>query len=123
VASAEVLEIIVSIGGYIVALRNPTHQYKNHIVVPRRDGIAVDILSREILDDLVDANFIEQGDCDHETGIIFKLTDSAREAAKTPLERYLKSKLVSLGYIWPENLEAKSLAWLEAEIRAIAPAA
>jgi hypothetical protein len=68
-AAAEILEIMISGGDYIVALRNPTHQYKNHIVVCRGDGVAVDILSRETLDDLVEANFIEQDDCDNETGI------------------------------------------------------
>jgi hypothetical protein len=71
---------------------------------------------------LVEANLVKQ-DGEDETKVIFKLTDYGREAAKTPLEQYLKAKLISLGYPWPENLEAKSIAWLEAETRAITPAA
>jgi hypothetical protein len=33
----------------------------------------------------------------------------------------LKAELVTLGYPWPDHLEGKSKAWLEAEIRAIRP--
>jgi hypothetical protein len=33
----------------------------------------------------------------------------------------LKAQLVTLGYPWPDHLEDKSKAWLEAEIRAIRP--
>jgi hypothetical protein len=33
----------------------------------------------------------------------------------------LKAELVTLGYPWPDHLEGKSKAWLEAEIRAIKP--
>jgi hypothetical protein len=31
----------------------------------------------------------------------------------------LKAQLLSLGYPWPENLEGKSIRWLEAEIGAL----
>ena len=33
----------------------------------------------------------------------------------------LKAQLVTLGYPWPDHLEGKSKAWLEAEIRALRP--
>jgi hypothetical protein len=33
----------------------------------------------------------------------------------------LKAELVTLGYPWPDHLEGKSKAWLEAEIRALRP--
>jgi hypothetical protein len=36
-----------------------------------------------------------------------------------PLKEALKAQLLSLGYPWPENLEGKSMRWLEAELRAI----
>ncbi len=121
--TAEILQRMVSMDGCIVVLRNPTPAYKKHIVVCGADGVAIDILSCEIFDDLIEANLVQQDHCENETKLIFKLTDYGREAAKTPLEKCLKAKLVSLGYPWPENLEAKSIAWLEAEIRAITPAA
>ena len=120
---AEILQRMVSVDGCIVVLRNPTPAYKKHIVVCRADGVAIDTLSCEIFDDLIKANLVQQDHYENETRLIFKLTDFGREAAKTPLERYLKEKLITLGYPWPENLEAKSIAWLEAEIRAITPAA
>jgi hypothetical protein len=118
---AEILQRMVSVDGWIVALRSPTPAYKKHIAVCRADGVAVDILSSEILDELVEANLVQEDHRENETKIFFKLTDDGRAAAKEPLEKYLKAKLVSLGYPWPDNLEAKSIAWLEAEIRAIAP--
>ena len=94
---AEILQRMVSVDGCIVVLRNPTPAYKKHIVVCRADGVAVDILSCEIFDDLIEANLVQQDHCENETKIIFKLTDYGREAAKTPLEKNLKEKLVSLG--------------------------
>jgi hypothetical protein len=42
----------------------------------------------------------------------------------TPLMKAKKAKkaeLVALGYPWPENLDDKSLAWLDTEIRAMTP--
>ena len=36
-----------------------------------------------------------------------------------PTQEALKTQLLSLGYPWPENLEGKSISWLEAEIRAL----
>ncbi len=92
-------------------------------MVGRADGVVIDNLSCEIFDDLIEANLAGQDHYENETELIFKLTDCGREAAKTPLEKYLKAKLITLGYPWPEDPEAKSIAWLEAEIRAIAPAA
>ena len=121
--TAEILQRMIFVDGRIVVLRNPTPAYKKHIVVCRADGSVIDNPSCEIFDDLIEANLVQQDRCENETKLIFKLTDFGREAAKTPLEKYLKAKLISLGYPWPENLEAKSIAWLEAEIRAITPAA
>jgi hypothetical protein len=120
--AAEILQLIASVGGCIAVLRRPTPQYKDHIAVCRADGVAIGILTREILDDLIKANLVKEAGED-ESKAIFELTDDGKEAAKTPLEKYLKSKLISLGYPWPDNLEAKSIAWLEAEISAITTAA
>jgi hypothetical protein len=39
----------------------------------------------------------------------------------TPLVKAMKAKLIALGYPWPENLEGKSLEWLDTEIRAMTP--
>ncbi|MDR3485655.1 MAG: hypothetical protein P4M05_12190 [Bradyrhizobium sp.] len=119
--TAEILRRMVSVDGCIVTLRAPTPAYKKHIVVCRTDGVVIDTLSCEILGDLIEANLVQQDQCENETKLIFKLTDFGREAAKTPLEKYLRAKLI--GYPCPENPEAKRIAWLEAEIRAITPAA
>ena len=115
--------MMVSAGGHIVVLRNPAPEYKKHIAVCRADDSVICVVSSEILDDLVEANFVKQDDCKSEVELIFRLTDCGREATRTPLEKYMVAKLISLGYPWPDNLEAKSIAWLEAEIRAITPAA
>jgi hypothetical protein len=121
ITTAEILRRIVFLDGYIVVLRSPTLAYKKHIAICRADGVAIDFLSYEILDYLVEANFVQEDHCENETKVFFKLTEYGREAAITPLEKNLKAKLISLGYPWPDNLEAKSIAWLKAEIRAIAP--
>lgn len=39
----------------------------------------------------------------------------------TPLMKAKKAKLIALGYPWPENLDDKSLFWLDTEIRAMTP--
>ena len=121
--TAESLQIMVSAGGHMVVLRSPAPEYEKHIAACRADDIAIGILSGEILDDLFEADFVKQDDCEDEARPIFRLTDWGREAVKTPLEKSPKAKLVSLGYPWPEHLEAKSIAWLEAETRAITPVA
>jgi hypothetical protein len=36
-------------------------------------------------------------------------------------KQFLKVELLNLGYPWPDHLEGKSKAWLEAEIRTIRP--
>jgi hypothetical protein len=46
--------------------------------------------------------------------------DSHRAPNAGPLAS-TKAKLIALGYPWPENLENKSLSWLQEEIRDIAP--
>jgi DNA-binding PadR family transcriptional regulator len=119
--TAEMLQLIASVGGYIVVLRSPTAKYKEYIAVCGADGVAISILTREILDGLVEANLVKR-DHEDESKVIFELTDYGKEAAKTPLEKYLTAKLISLGYPWPDNLENKSTAWLEAEIQSITPA-
>jgi hypothetical protein len=37
------------------------------------------------------------------------------------LKKSLQAELLGLGYPWPDNLEGRSISWLEAEIRAIKP--
>jgi hypothetical protein len=39
----------------------------------------------------------------------------------TPLVKAKKAKLIALGYPWPENLNDKSLEWLDTEIRVMTP--
>lgn len=117
---AEVLQLMISEGGHIAVLRGPTQEYKGFVTVCRGDGVAGSVLSREMLDELVKANFIKQHGRENESKLtLFKLTDDGREANKPAFEKCLKAKLVSLGYPWPENLEGKSVDWVEAEIRAI----
>lgn len=121
--TAEILQTMISENGHISVLRGPTPEYKEHICVCRADGVATGSLSREILYDLIEANFVKEHGPESESNLtIFTLTDYGREAAGLPFEKYLKAKLLSLGYPWPENLEGKSIAWLEAEIRAITSA-
>jgi hypothetical protein len=120
--TAELLQMMASVGGRIAVLQSPTPAYKDHIAVCRADGVAISILTREILDDLVESNLVKQDGGD-ESKAVFELTDYGKETARTPLEKYLKAKLISLGYPWPQNLDDKSIAWLEIEIRAITPAA
>jgi hypothetical protein len=121
-AIAEILQMMASAGGRIAVLRRPTPKYKDHIAVCRADGVAIGILTREVLDDLVESNLVKQEGGD-EGKAIFELTDYGKTTARTPLEKYLRAKLVSLGYPWPQSLDDKSIAWLEGEIRAITPAA
>jgi len=118
--TADVLQILASVGDCIAVLQSPTPAYKEHIAICRADGTAIDILTRETLDDLVAGNLVKQDGGD-DSKAIFRLTEYGKEAAKTPLETYLKAKLLSFGYPWPDNLEDKSIAWLEAEIRATSP--
>jgi hypothetical protein len=114
--------MMASVGGRIAVLQSPTPEYKEHIAVCRADGVAIGILTRDILDDLIEANLVKK-DAEDESKAIFRLSDSGKDAAKIPLKKYLKARLISLGYPWPDNLETKSIAWLEVEIRVITPAA
>jgi hypothetical protein len=126
----QILRALVSEDGDIAVLRGPTHEYTEHISVRRADGRAMRfavVCSREMLDDLVRANFVKQDGLENERQItMFKLTDDGRRAAElsliprvSPLKTSLKAKLLSLGYPWPDNLEGKSIAWLKAEIEII----
>ena len=74
---------MVFVDDCIVVLRNPTPAYEKHIVVCRADGVAIDILSCEIFDDLIEANLVQQDHCENETKIIFKLTDYGRKISKS----------------------------------------
>jgi hypothetical protein len=47
--------------------------------------------------------------------------DYPRLVPDAPLLRAKKAKPIALGYPWPENLEGRSLSWLEAEIRDMTP--
>jgi hypothetical protein len=119
---AKILQTMIFRHGHIAVLRGPTSEYKEHIALCRADG-GLETFSREIFDELVKANLIEQASPENEKKVtIFRVSVRAREAAN-PLEKFLKAKLISLGYPWPENLEGKRIGWLEAEIKAITPAA
>ena len=123
ITTAEILQRMVSMDGCIVVLRNTTPAYEKHIVVGRADGVVIDNLSCEIFDDLIEANLVGQDHYENETELIFKLTDCGREAAKTPLEKYLKQNLSPLAIRGRKIQRPRaSLGWRQ-EIRAIAPAA
>jgi hypothetical protein len=94
----------------------PAPQYKECILVCRADGRATRsalAFSREMLDDLVNANFVKRDGPENERQTtMFKLTDDGRRAAElsfmppvSPLKTSLKAKLLSLGYPWPDNLD------------------
>jgi hypothetical protein len=76
---------------------------------------------------LLQANFVKQDGPENERQItMFKLTSQGRRTVKlsliprdSPLKAFLKDKLLSSGYPWPENLEGKSIAWLKSEIEGI----
>ena len=53
-----------------------------------------------------------------DSGLIFR---ACTRMHPDPLKEALKAQLLSLGYPWPENLEGKSVQWLEAELTAIRP--
>lgn len=121
---------MVSEDGYIAVLRGPTHAYREHVSVCRVDGRATRSrldFSREMLNDLLRANFVKQDGPENESQItIFKLTAHGRRIVKlslvprdSTLKAFLKYKLLSSGYPWPDNLDGKSIAWLKAEIEAI----
>jgi len=121
---AEILEKLFSGGGHIAALRGPTTDYRDFISLCIRDGPVTGTLSREFLSDLIEVNFVKQDGPENESGLtIFKLTDDIRRGAGSPLKRFLKSKLIRLGYPWPEHLETKTIDWLKTEIRSITTAA
>jgi hypothetical protein len=125
----QILQAMASEDAYIAVLRGPTRAYKEHISVCRADGLATRtrlVFSRKMLNNLMEANFVEQDGSEKEDQItIFKLTYQGREIAKlsliprdSTLKAFLKDKLLSGGYPWPENLEGKSIAWLKSEIAA-----
>jgi hypothetical protein len=119
--TVEILEMMVPRGSHIVLLRRPTPQYTEHIAVCHADGLATHTLRPEVLEDLVAANLVERDVSQNDGKFVFQLTERGREVVKKPLEKYLRAKLLSLGYPWPEFLESKSVDWLEAELKAITP--
>jgi hypothetical protein len=114
--------MMVPTGSRIVLLRTPTPQYREHVAVCHAGGLAIHTLRPEVLENLVAANLVERDVSQNDGKFVFQLTERGREVVKKPLEKYLKAKLLSLGYPWPENLEGKSVDWLEAEIKVIARA-
>jgi hypothetical protein len=85
ITAIQILQAMVYEGGHIEVLRGPTPQYEEYISVCRANGLVVKLagtLSREMLNDLVEANFVERDGPENERNVtIFKLTDEGREAA------------------------------------------
>src|SRR3984885_7365644 len=101
----QILRALVSQDSDITVLRGPTHEYMEHISVRRADGRAMRfavVCSRQMLNDLVRANFVKQDGPENERQITrFKLTDDGRRAAElsfiprvSPLKTSLKAKLL-----------------------------
>lgn len=84
ITAIQILQAMVYEGGHIEVLRGPTPQYEEYSVC-RANGLVVKLagtLSREMLNDLVEANFVERDGPENERNVtIFKLTDEGREAA------------------------------------------
>jgi hypothetical protein len=106
--TVEILEMMVPTGSRIVLLRTPTPQYRKHVAVCHADGLAVHTLRPEVLEDLVAANLVERDVSQNDGKFVFQLTQRGREVVKKPLEKYLRARLLSLGYPWSEYLEGKN---------------
>jgi hypothetical protein len=80
--TTDILKAMVSEDGHIRVLRGPTDEY---ISIYRADSIAMfaETISREILDDLVNASFVKQDGPENEHKVtIFKLTNDGRARGK-----------------------------------------
>jgi hypothetical protein len=80
--ATQIVQAMVYDDGHIGVLRGPTLDYKEYISVCRADGLAVTvsgILSSEILNELVAANFVKQDGPENDRMVtIFRLTDEGR---------------------------------------------
>jgi DNA-binding MarR family transcriptional regulator len=85
ITAIQILQAMDYEGGHIEVLRGPTPQYEEYISDCRANGLVVKLagtISREMLNDLVEANFVERDGPENERNVtIFKLTDEGREAA------------------------------------------
>jgi hypothetical protein len=132
ITTTQIVRAMVFEDADIAVLRGPTHDYREHISLRRGEGRLVRsalVFSREMLNELLEANFVKRDGPENDQQItVFKLTVHGRVAAElslvppdSKLKAFLKAKLLSLGYPWPENLEGKNITWLKAEIDAINP--
>ena len=126
----QVLQVMVFEDADIAVLRGPTHDYRELISLRRADRRARTstlVLSRDFLNNLVEADLVKQvGPEDDRQTTVFELTVEGRWAVElslipsdSKLKAFLKAKLLSLGYPWPDNLEGKNIAWLKTELDAI----
>jgi hypothetical protein len=87
ITKTHILREMISENGHIAVLRGPTSLCKEYILVCRADGRATrsaSAFSREMLNDLVNANFVNRDGPENERQItMFKLTDDGRRAAET----------------------------------------
>jgi hypothetical protein len=91
ITATQTVQAMVYNDGHIEVLRGPTLDYKEYISVCRADGLAVTvsgILSREILNELVAANFVKQDGPENDRMVtIFWLTDEGRADAALKQKR------------------------------------
>ena len=91
ITATQIVQAMVYDDGHIEVLRDPTLEYKGYISFCRADGFAVTvfgILSREILDELVAANVVEQDGLKNDCMVtIFRLTDEGRAEAALKQKR------------------------------------
>ena len=66
--ATEILQKI-SEGGYLAVLRGPTLEYKELISVCHADGVAACTLSRELLNDLVEADLVKQDGSENQSKV------------------------------------------------------
>ncbi len=91
ITATQIVQAMVYDDGHIEVLRGPMLDYKEYISVCRADSLAVTvsgILSREILDELVAANFLKQAGPENDCMVtIFRLTDEGRAEAALKQKR------------------------------------
>ena len=93
--SIAAIQAMVYEGGHIEVLRGPTPQYEEYISVCRANGLVVKLagtLSREMLNDLVEANFVERDGPENERNVTIKLTDEGREARRLHGHQFAKAQ-------------------------------
>jgi hypothetical protein len=91
IIATQIVQAMVYDDGHIEVLRGPTLDYKEYISVCRADGLAVTVsgsLSREILNELVAADFVKQDGPENDRMVtIFRLTDEGRAEAALKQKR------------------------------------